>query len=227
MPSCRLPQLTAAIELVSEISRQLNERKSEAVAEITSTFEELERALHQRKTALITDLENICSTKQKVSSVSHVHIYSTCAQPGALASLHAHWQMHKCIQAFYKQAVEHDLPRVSHSCQHTSACWPNGFDFSTPPLSSLILLFPVPFFLIFPLTWVQVLQAQLSSLLQGKEHIQSSCSFTEQALSHGSATEVGWQIVICTTNRLQGIWKSAVKCVAVVSHLQNNWIFLY
>uniref|UniRef100_A0A7N8XCQ0 RING-type E3 ubiquitin transferase n=1 Tax=Mastacembelus armatus TaxID=205130 RepID=A0A7N8XCQ0_9TELE len=35
-----------------------------------------------------------------------------------------------------------------------------------------------------------VLQVQLSSLLQGKEHIQSSCSFTEQALSHGSATEV-------------------------------------
>uniref|UniRef100_A0A669EFJ0 RING-type E3 ubiquitin transferase n=1 Tax=Oreochromis niloticus TaxID=8128 RepID=A0A669EFJ0_ORENI len=96
----RLPQLTAAIELVSEISRQLSERKNEAVAEITSTFEELEQALHQRKTALITDLENICSAKQKV------------------------------------------------------------------------------------------LQAQLSALLQGKEHIQSSCSFTEQALSHGSATEV-------------------------------------
>ncbi|XP_074528180.1 tripartite motif-containing protein 3b isoform X2 [Halichoeres trimaculatus] len=96
----RLPQLTAAIDLVSEISRQLNERKAEAVAEITCTFEELERALHQRKTALITDLENICSAKQKV------------------------------------------------------------------------------------------LQAQLSSLLQGKDHIQSSCSFTEQALSHGSATEV-------------------------------------
>uniref|UniRef100_A0A8D0A8M8 RING-type E3 ubiquitin transferase n=1 Tax=Sander lucioperca TaxID=283035 RepID=A0A8D0A8M8_SANLU len=96
----RLPQLTISIELVSEISRQLNEGKNKAVAEITSTFEELERALHQRKTALITDLENICSTKQKV------------------------------------------------------------------------------------------LQAQLSSLLQGKEHIQSSCSFTEQALSHGSATEV-------------------------------------
>ncbi|KAM3868772.1 tripartite motif-containing protein 3b [Diretmus argenteus] len=96
----RLPQLTAAIELVTEISRQLTERKNEAVAEITGTFEELERALHQRKTALVTDLENICSAKQKV------------------------------------------------------------------------------------------LQAQLSSLLQGREHIQSSCSFTEQALSHGSATEV-------------------------------------
>lgn len=35
-----------------------------------------------------------------------------------------------------------------------------------------------------------MLQAQLSCLLQGKEHIQNSCSFTEQALNHGSATEV-------------------------------------
>lgn len=68
LPSLRLPQLTAAIELVSEISRQLNERKNEAVAEITSTFEELERVLHQRKTALITDLENICGAKQKVNT---------------------------------------------------------------------------------------------------------------------------------------------------------------
>lgn len=68
----RLPQLTAAIELVSEISRQLNDRKGEAVAEITSTFEELERALHQRKTALITDLENICTTKQKAGYISQI-----------------------------------------------------------------------------------------------------------------------------------------------------------
>uniref|UniRef100_A0AAR2JD37 RING-type E3 ubiquitin transferase n=1 Tax=Pygocentrus nattereri TaxID=42514 RepID=A0AAR2JD37_PYGNA len=36
----------------------------------------------------------------------------------------------------------------------------------------------------------KVLQTQLSSLQQGKENIQSSCSFTEQALNHGSATEV-------------------------------------
>ncbi|KAG9348452.1 hypothetical protein JZ751_002187 [Albula glossodonta] len=96
----RLPQLTAAIEMVNEISKQLTERKNEAVSEISSTFDDLERALHLRKTALITDLESICNAKQKV------------------------------------------------------------------------------------------LQAQLASLLQGKEHIQSSCSFTEQALDHGSATEV-------------------------------------
>lgn len=37
---------------------------------------------------------------------------------------------------------------------------------------------------------IQVLQGQLAALLQGKENIESSCSFTEQALSHGSATEV-------------------------------------
>uniref|UniRef100_A0A4W5PG04 RING-type E3 ubiquitin transferase n=1 Tax=Hucho hucho TaxID=62062 RepID=A0A4W5PG04_9TELE len=95
-----LPQLTAAIELVGEISKQLTDRRNEAVTEISSTFEELERALQLRKTALINDLENIYGSKKKV------------------------------------------------------------------------------------------LQAQLSSLLQGKDHIQSSCSFTEQALSHGSATEV-------------------------------------
>ncbi|KAI4879806.1 hypothetical protein NFI96_030759 [Prochilodus magdalenae] len=96
----QLPQLTAAIDLVNDITRQLAERKSDAITEISSTFDELERALHQRKNTLITDLENICSTKQKV------------------------------------------------------------------------------------------LQAQLAALLQGKENILSSCSFTEQALSHGSATEV-------------------------------------
>lgn len=51
---------------MNEISKQLIERKNEAVNEINMTFEELEKALHQRKAALITDLENICSTKQKV-----------------------------------------------------------------------------------------------------------------------------------------------------------------
>lgn len=66
-PRRRLPQLTAAIDLVNEISKQLTERKSQAVLEISSTFDELEKALHQRKTALITEVENICTTKQKVS----------------------------------------------------------------------------------------------------------------------------------------------------------------
>lgn len=69
LSSLRLPQLTAAIDTVNEISKQLTERKNEAVSEINSTFEELERALHQRKSALITDLENICSTKQKVEHI--------------------------------------------------------------------------------------------------------------------------------------------------------------
>lgn len=64
--SGRLPQLTAAIELVNEISKQLTGRKNDAVTEISNTFDELEKALHQRKTALITEVENICSSKQKV-----------------------------------------------------------------------------------------------------------------------------------------------------------------
>lgn len=71
-PPSRLPQLAAAIELVGEISRQLSDRKSEAVAEISGTFEELERALHQRKAALVTDLENICTAKQKAGSASRL-----------------------------------------------------------------------------------------------------------------------------------------------------------
>uniref|UniRef100_A0A8C5N849 RING-type E3 ubiquitin transferase n=1 Tax=Gouania willdenowi TaxID=441366 RepID=A0A8C5N849_GOUWI len=37
-------------------------------------------------------------------------------------------------------------------------------------------------------------------LLQGKDHIQSSCSFTEQALSHGSATEVELSPFFVTEN---------------------------
>lgn len=63
----RLPQLTAAVDLVNEISKQLTERKSQAISEIGSTFEELEKALHQRKAALITEVENVCTSKQKVS----------------------------------------------------------------------------------------------------------------------------------------------------------------
>ena len=63
----RIPQLTAAIDLVNEISKQLTDRKNDAVAEISNTFEELEKAMHLRKNALIAEVENICSTKQKVS----------------------------------------------------------------------------------------------------------------------------------------------------------------
>lgn len=96
----RLPQLAAAMGLVAEISRQLAERKSAAVAEIGGSFAELEQALQQRKGLLVRDLEAACGAKQKV------------------------------------------------------------------------------------------LQVQLDALRQGQEDILSSCSFTEQALRHGTATEV-------------------------------------
>lgn len=71
---------------MSEISQQLNDRKNEAVTEITSTFEELERALHQRKSALVTDLESICSTKQKVNRL--------CIQTQAKADFCASASLH-------------------------------------------------------------------------------------------------------------------------------------
>lgn len=72
LSSGRLPQLTAAIELVNEISKQLTGRKNDAVTEISNTFDELEKALHQRKTALITEVENICSSKHKVRKHKNV-----------------------------------------------------------------------------------------------------------------------------------------------------------
>lgn len=51
---------------MSEISQQLMERKNDAVAEIGSTFAELEKALRQRKGVLVRDLEALCGAKQKV-----------------------------------------------------------------------------------------------------------------------------------------------------------------
>ncbi|XP_074865713.1 tripartite motif-containing protein 3 isoform X2 [Carettochelys insculpta] len=96
----RVPQLTAAIGLVSEISRQLAERKEAALGEISDSFAELGQALQLRKGLLVRDLEATCGSKQKV------------------------------------------------------------------------------------------LQAQLDALRQGQENILSSCSFTEQALDHGTAPEV-------------------------------------
>ncbi|MEQ2214857.1 hypothetical protein XENOCAPTIV_022121, partial [Xenoophorus captivus] len=108
----RLPQLTAAIELVSEISRQLNERKTDAVTEINSTFEELERVLHQRKTAFITDLENICSTKQKGKE----HIQSSCSfTEQALSHGNAtEKQMSERVTAL----ARHDFPEKPHQNAH-------------------------------------------------------------------------------------------------------------
>ncbi|XP_015235842.1 PREDICTED: tripartite motif-containing protein 3-like isoform X1 [Cyprinodon variegatus] len=124
----RLPQLTAAIELVSEISRQLNERKTEAVAEINSTFEELERLLHHRKTALITDLENICSSKQKVlhTQLSSLlqgkeHIQSSCSfteqalsHGNATEVLLVQKQMSERVTAL----ARHDFPEKPHQNAH-------------------------------------------------------------------------------------------------------------
>ncbi|KAM4726795.1 tripartite motif-containing protein 3b isoform 3-T3 [Anableps anableps] len=124
----RLPQLTAAVELVSEISRQLNERKTEAVAEINSTFEELERVLHQRKTALITDLENICSSKQKVlhAQLSSLlqgkeHIQSSCSfteqalsHGNATEVLLVQKQMSERVTAL----ARHDFPEKPHQNAH-------------------------------------------------------------------------------------------------------------
>lgn len=70
-PLPRLPQLSAAIALVGGISQQLQERKAEALAQISAAFEDLEQALQQRKQALVSDLEAICGAKQKVRLFLH------------------------------------------------------------------------------------------------------------------------------------------------------------
>lgn len=72
-PLPRLPQLSAAIALVGGISQQLQERKAEALAQISSAFEDLEQALQQRKQALVSDLEAICGAKQKVRLLTLSH----------------------------------------------------------------------------------------------------------------------------------------------------------
>ncbi|XP_036380627.1 tripartite motif-containing protein 3b isoform X2 [Megalops cyprinoides] len=124
----RLPQLTAAIELVNEISRQLTERKNEAVSEISNTFEELERALHLRKSALISDLENICSAKQKVLQAQLAsllqgkeHIQSSCSfteqalnHGSATEVLLVQKQMSERVSAL----ARHDFPEQPHENAH-------------------------------------------------------------------------------------------------------------
>ncbi|XP_037378672.1 tripartite motif-containing protein 3 isoform X1 [Talpa occidentalis] len=82
----RLPQLSAAIALVGGISQQLQERKAEALAQISAAFEDLEQALQQRKQALVSDLEAICGAKQKVLQTQldtlrqgQEHIGSSCS----------------------------------------------------------------------------------------------------------------------------------------------------
>nr|XP_030687088.1 tripartite motif-containing protein 3 isoform X2 [Globicephala melas] len=82
----RLPQLSAAIALVGGINQQLQERKAEALAQISAAFEDLEQALQQRKQALVSDLEAICGAKQKVLQTQldtlrqgQEHIGSSCS----------------------------------------------------------------------------------------------------------------------------------------------------
>lgn len=72
-PLPRLPQLSAAIALVGGINQQLQERKAEALAQISAAFEDLEQALQQRKQALVSDLEAICGAKQKVCPLTLSH----------------------------------------------------------------------------------------------------------------------------------------------------------
>lgn len=87
-PLPRLPQLSAAIALVGGISQQLQERKAEALAQISSAFEDLEQALQQRKQALVSDLEAICGAKQKVRLLALSHPETACCRPRLSTPVH-------------------------------------------------------------------------------------------------------------------------------------------
>ncbi|MBN3273612.1 TRIM3 protein, partial [Polyodon spathula] len=107
----RLPQLTAAIELVNEISKQLTDRKNDAVSEISSTFEDLERALHLRKSALISDLENICSAKQKCHATI-CHLTSRSAGSHHYCCRTA-FRMTRLLQCDHSSFVAADYRKIS------------------------------------------------------------------------------------------------------------------
>nr|XP_032811464.1 tripartite motif-containing protein 2 isoform X1 [Petromyzon marinus]XP_032811465.1 tripartite motif-containing protein 2 isoform X1 [Petromyzon marinus]XP_032811466.1 tripartite motif-containing protein 2 isoform X1 [Petromyzon marinus]XP_032811468.1 tripartite motif-containing protein 2 isoform X1 [Petromyzon marinus]XP_032811469.1 tripartite motif-containing protein 2 isoform X1 [Petromyzon marinus] len=62
----RLPELDSAIGMVSEIAKQLLAQRDEALGEIRAAFDDLTKALEQRKSALVTDTEGLYTSKQKV-----------------------------------------------------------------------------------------------------------------------------------------------------------------
>ncbi|XP_057676354.1 tripartite motif-containing protein 3-like isoform X3 [Corythoichthys intestinalis] len=124
----RLPRLTAAADLVAEISRQLNERKDRAAAEIDAAFRELERALERRKTALLADLESVWGAKQKVLEAQlnallrgREHIRGSCGfaerallHGGAAEVLLVRKQMSERAAAL----ARHDFPEKPHQNAH-------------------------------------------------------------------------------------------------------------
>ncbi|KAI1241397.1 hypothetical protein IHE44_0004870 [Lamprotornis superbus] len=198
----RLPQLAAAVGLVAEISRQLGQRRAEAEAEIGSSFEELEAALRQRREVLLRDLEATCAAKQQ--GVWVLQPYPSASGPaGATVGVlvqHQCWGCGHGWSAGGDAEVDHWLgcwvwgshtdttetyhPHGMHRGPAGGAVAGPGYGSSVgagtvvPPGATDDVLVP------------QVLEAQLEVLRQGQESILSSCAFTEQALHHGSATEV-------------------------------------
>ncbi|XP_077447858.1 tripartite motif-containing protein 3-like isoform X2 [Stigmatopora argus] len=124
----RLPQLTAAVDLVGEISRQLTERRDRAAAEIGAAFQELEGALERRKAALLADLESVCGAKQKVLEAQRSallrgreQIRSSCSfteralcHGGAAEVLLLQKQMSERVAALAMQ----DFPETPHQNAH-------------------------------------------------------------------------------------------------------------
>uniref|UniRef100_A0A8C4Q5G6 RING-type E3 ubiquitin transferase n=1 Tax=Eptatretus burgeri TaxID=7764 RepID=A0A8C4Q5G6_EPTBU len=81
----RLPQVDGAARLVAEISWQLTAQRDEVLEEIRSSFDELSKALEQRRDILLSQLDALYSLKYKVLQTqleclqqSHDDMQSSC-----------------------------------------------------------------------------------------------------------------------------------------------------
>lgn len=108
------------------ISQQLQERKAEALAQISAAFEDLEQALQQRKQALVNDLETICGAKQKV----HLFILPCLIAPMYPCFPHLHIPFpsqhflppDRAPQVLWASvSLVHTLSRVFLSCHSTAS----------------------------------------------------------------------------------------------------------
>lgn len=65
---CRLPQISDALSLVTEILQQLNNQRASIEEDIQSSFEDLHKQLDVRKSVLLMELEVTYGLKQKVQT---------------------------------------------------------------------------------------------------------------------------------------------------------------
>ncbi|KAG7237079.1 hypothetical protein INR49_032825 [Caranx melampygus] len=160
----RLPEIDSALQTLSEILQQLTNQKSSIEDDIHTTFDELQKTLNVRKSVLLMELEVNYGLKQK------------------LVSLEINRQDRRGVGGESRELV-HPTPIQTTNGPVRLRGWAPGSSVTWVANDSLAEEEEGD-------GQMRVLQAQLDSLLQGQEGINSSCNFTEQALSHGTEAEV-------------------------------------